>query len=203
VENKKVEYFRLKKGILGTILIYCFYLVFLVLGSCVDQLDSDPFGSCPGARKANAVDLKVFYSPYSESRFSTESDTVDFKDFSINFELIPELETEGSLGNFPGNAFALSCAVSYNFQNISNMSVTLLAPFNGLSIGTDISYLFQIDQETTLNKLRVFDNHMPIFGAKLNLTPTDYDQLKTRTFLFLKDGSKIVVDSTSPYLKIN
>jgi hypothetical protein len=173
------------------------------MGSCVDQIDSDPFGSCPDAKTVNAVDLKVFYSPYTNSQYATENDTINFEDFSFNFELIPELQTEGSLGDFPGKVYALSCAQTFNFKNISNITVTLLAPFNGLPIGTDISYLIQIDQETSLNKLRGFDNIMSIFGAKLNITPSNYDQLKTRTFLFLKDGRKITIDTISPYLIIN
>jgi len=198
-----VKYLRLKKGLAGTVFISFFYLFVLILGSCVDQLDSDPFGSCPSAKTANAIDLRVFFSPYKNSQYSTENDTVSFKDFTFNFELIPELETESNLGDFPGKTYALSCAESFNFKNISNISVTLLAPFNELPVGTDISYLLQIDKETTLNKLRVFDNLLPIFSAKLNLTPTNYDQLKTRTFLFLKDGNRVIVDTTSPFLKTN
>ncbi len=203
MEKKKTEYLRIKNGLIGTIAICSFYLSILILGSCVDQLDSDPFGNCPNAKLANAVDLKVFYSPYENSQYAIEKDTVDFIDFRYNFELMPELVDESSLGNFPGNAYALSCAASFNFKNISNIAVTLLAPFDGLPIGTDISYLLQIDTEITLNKLREFDKQLPIFGAKLNVTPANYEQLKTRTFLFLKDGSKVIVDSTSPFLKVN
>lgn len=186
-----------------TILAFNSYLVLLVLGSCVDQLDSDPFRSCPDPKKTNAIDLKVTYSPYQGTVYSTDQDTVALKDFSLNFEIVPQLTSESYLGNMPGQAFALSCLEAYNFNNISNIAVTLLAPFHGLPIGTDISYLLQVDPETTLNRFREFDNISIYLGAKLTIVPDNYEQLKTRTFLFLKDGSKIIVDSTSPYLKIN
>ncbi len=175
----------------------------MILGSCVDQLDSDPFGSCPAPETSNAIGLKVAYSPYQDNRYSTDQDTVALKDFSINFEVVAESNTESNLGYMPGKAFALSCIKTYRFKNISNIAVTLLSPFNGLPVGTDISYLLQVDPETTLNRFREFDNISNYLGANLTIVPENYEQLKTRTFLFLKDGSKIIVDSTSPRIKIN
>lgn len=169
----------------------------------MDQLDSDPFGSCPNPKKSNAIDLKVTYSPFQGTGYSTDQDTVAIKDFSVNFEIVPELNSESYVGDLPGQLYALSCIEAYSFKNISNIAVTLLAPFHGLPVGTDISYLLQVNPETTLNRYREFDNISIYLGANLTIVPDNYEQLKTRTFLFLKDGSKITVDSTSPHLKIN
>ena len=193
----------MKKGVLATLFLSHIYLLVLVFGSCVDQLDSDPFNSCPAAKTVNATDIKITYSPYKGSSFATDQDTVALKDFSFNFELVPQLNTEGFIGNLPGRAMALSCVQSYNFKNISNIAVTLLAPFNGLPVGTDISYLLKVNSETTLNRFRQFDNLTIYLGTTLTIVPENYQQLKTRTFLFLKDGTNVSVDSSSPYLKTN
>lgn len=203
MKNIRVDIFGFKKGVFLTFLLSWAYLMVLVLGSCVDQLDSDPFGSCPSAKPADAIDLKITYSPYINSRFSSDQDTVSLKDFSMNFEIVPQLSIESYVRNLPGQALALSCIQTYNFKNISNIAVTLLAPFNDLPVGTDISYLLQVNPETTLNKLREFNNQSIYFSANLNIVPSNYEQLRTRTFLFLKDGKNAVIDSNSPFLKAN
>jgi hypothetical protein len=78
-----------------------------------------------------------------------------------------------------------------------------LAPFAGLPTGTDISYLLITPDGEKISELRDFQNVSVYFGTKLNITPSNYSQLKTRTFLFLKNGTQKVVDSTSPFLKTN
>ncbi|MBN3581833.1 hypothetical protein JYB64_05495 [Algoriphagus aestuarii] len=197
-----MKLFKYRKSSL-TICLFFSYMVLLVFVSCIDQGDANPFGSCPPPRIANAKDLMVTYAPYENSRYSTEKDTVSFKDFAFNLEIVPEVESETWLRDFPGRTYALSCAMSYNFKNISNIAVTLLAPYQNLPVGTDISYLLKVNEELTLNKLRDFGGLFPNIAMKITLPPSDYEQLKTRTFLFLKDGSKITVDSNSPYLLVN
>ena len=157
---------------------------------------------CPLPTEADALGLKqVFYSPYSDQRYATEQDTVNLRDFRFNFELEIKEKEMGYRFHLPGTAFALSCIPSYTIRNISNLTVILTAPFAGLPIGTDISYLLETLEKEKLSSLRKFEGVSVYFGTKLTLTPENFSQLKTRTFLFLKDGTYTFIDSTSPYLK--
>lgn len=196
---------QLKKGIASTLILSSLYMSILILGACVDAMDDPyPFGKCPDARDARVIDLNVYYAPYEDSRYALETDTVSFSDFEINLELIPEVISESSiLGSLPGTAYALSCAATYNFKNISNISITLLEPFGGLEAGADISDNIIVKNNISLKSLEDFDNTFNHFRGVINLLPTNYDQLKTRTIITLKNGSKIVADSSSPYLKVN
>ena len=184
----------------ATISLCLAYIFFLVLVSCIEEPDFNE--GCPASKEADAVSIKqVFFSPYKNQRYSTSADTVAFSEFGFNFELeIQEFEAF-NLGSLPGQAFALSCVQTYNLRNISNISVVLLAPFAGLPIGTDISYLLITPDGEKISELRDFRNVSVYFGSKLNITPSNYSQLKTRTFLFLRNGTQKVMDSTSPFLK--
>lgn len=178
------------------------YLSLLVLASCIEDPGFNE--GCPAPKEADAVSIKsVFFSPYKNQRYATAADTVLFSEFGFNFELeIQELEAF-DFRSLPGQAFALSCLQTYNLRNISNITVILSAPFAGLPVGTDISYLLVTPDGEKISELRDFRNVSVYFGSKLNITPSNYSQLKTRTFLFLRNGTQKVVDSTSPFLKTN
>ncbi|MHA7128472.1 hypothetical protein [Algoriphagus namhaensis] len=179
-------------------------LFLLVAVSCVsDPTLEDPFGSCPEARDARAIGLSVFYSPYKNSAYSSASDTVSLSDFAFNLEIKAELMSSLTGNGLPGQAYALSCLAAYNFKNISAISVILNAPFNGLPTGTDISYLFLLPNDESLADLKVLNNSPEFISTRLNMTPANYSQLATKTFLFLRDGSQIVFESKSPVLKTN
>jgi hypothetical protein len=186
----------------ATIGLLGLHLCLLITWSCIEETDF--VEGCPTPREAEAVSIKeVFYSPYKNQRYANSSDTVNFSEFGFNFELeIQELEALNS-SSFPGQAFALSCIQTYNLRNISNISVVLTAPFAGLPVGTDISYLLITPDGEKISELRDFRNVSVYFGTKLNLSPSNYSQLKTRTFLFLRNGTQKVLDSISPYLKTN
>lgn len=175
-------------------------LSLLVFGSCVDPPELSDI--CPSPGPADAVGIKnVFYSPYINQRYSTERDTVPFSEFGFNLELeIRKLEANIS-GSMPGQAFALSCAESFTIRNISNIIVELREPFAGLPTGTDIGYLLVTPEGKKLSELREFENVTVWFGTKLAVTPPNFSQLKTRTFLFLRNGTRYVMESTSPTLK--
>jgi hypothetical protein len=193
---------KIPKKAWATISLCLAYLSVLVLVSCIEEPGFNE--GCPAPKEADAVSIKqVFFSPYKNQRYSTPADTVAFSEFGFNFELeIKELEAFNS-GSFPGRALALSCVQTYNLRNISNISVVLLAPFAGLPTGTDISYLLITPDGEKISELRDFRNVSVYFGSKLNITPSNYSQLKTRTFLFLRNGTQKVMDSTSPFLKTN
>lgn len=186
-----------------TLVISLIHLLLLVLASCLEETSiENPFGECPAPRDANALGIKTQFLPYENSRYSIETDTVLFKEFAIVLELTPELLSENMVGEFPGQAFALSCAPAYNFKNISNISIILTAPFGGLQNGTDISYLLELPDKTRLSELRDFQNTTNFFLLTLKKEPANFERLKTKTILFLRNGSQITFDSTSPAIQI-
>ena len=185
------------KATVGMVLIYP---MLLVVSACMEN--EYYIEGCPLPTPADAIGIsQIFYSPYINQRYSTSSDTVAFKDFRFNLELKVLEKERADLGDFPGKAFALSCIKSYSISNISNISVILLQPFAGLPTGTDIGYLLETPDGKKISEIRIFEEIQVYFGMKLNITPENYSQLKTRTFLFLKDGSRHSIESTSPYLK--
>lgn len=192
----------LRRSISLTLSFFIGNLLILILFSCLSESAlQDPFGDCPEAREAEALDIQVFYSPYENTTYAVETDTVAFGDFAFNFELTPGLMSDSGKGRFPGQAYALSCIQSFNFTNISNISVILTAPFNDLPIGTDISYLLVLPDGTLLDDLRDFKNVASFFTLDLRVTPANFSQLRTQTILFLRDGSQKVFTSNSPYLE--
>ncbi len=180
------------------------YLMILVTSACIDPEGNGPIDGCPRPVEADALNIKeVFFSPYRNQRYSTASDTVSISEFGFNFELEIQVKENPNSGSLPGQVMALSCIQTFNIRNISNISVVLTAPFAGLPIGTDISYLLVTPDDKRISELRDFENVSVFFGSSLEIRPTNYSQLKTRTFLFLKNGTQTFVDSTSPYLKTN
>lgn len=180
------------------------YLLIIMTSACIDSEDTGISEGCPRPKEADAIGLKqVFFSPYLNNRYSSSSDTVLLSQFGFNFELeIREKENQNS-GSLPGQALALSCIQTYTIRNISNIAVVLTEPFAGLSIGTDIAYLLITPDKKRISELREFENVSVYFGSNLEITPPNYSQLKTRTFLFLKNGTQTFIDTTSPYLKTN
>lgn len=191
-----------KKAIKLTAAISAVYLLVLILASCMDETSiEDSFGVCSDAREANAVDIKAQFFPYKNSRYSIESDTVLISEFAMVLEVTPELLSESQVGKFPGQAFALSCSPLYEFRNISNIAVILTAPFAGIQNGTDISYLLELPIKKRLSEFRDFQNTSNYFLLKLNKTPNNFERLKTKTILFLRNGSQRTFDSTSPAIQ--
>ena len=187
-----------------TLGLCCGYLLIMLIGSCIESVDPTNLDGCPRPAEADAVGIKqVFFSPYKNQRYATDSDTVNLADFGFNFELDIQVKENPNSGSLPGQAFALSCIQTFNIRNISNITVILTAPFAGLPIGTDISYLLITPDQKQLSELREFENVSVYFGTSLETKPANYSQLKTRTFLFLKNGTQTFIDSTSPYLKTN
>ncbi|MFC3414939.1 hypothetical protein [Algoriphagus hitonicola] len=186
-----------------TCLIILSYLGMMVTVACVHEQLPDLYAQCPGPSDANLIGAEIFFGPYENERYSNAADTVDIKDFFLVLEFVPERLTQLSNPEsaLPWETFALSCLPRYNFKNISNISVILTAPFNGLPIGTDISYLLESNEKETLAEFRDFSSMDPFLGLYLKPTPENYSQLKTRTFIFLKNGTSIQLESSSPILQ--
>jgi len=190
--------FKMIKSTLG---VFFAYMGLMIIGSCIENIDSDPFSGCPSAFKGFAKDIKVHYGPYQNNRYSTENDLVPFKDFTFNLELEIEKSNEANLSSsFPGKAYALSCLESFNVDNISNIAIILAAPYEGIQNGTDISYLFFVNEEERLSEFRDFSNISRYLSLKFEKAPSNNTQLKTKTVLYLRDGTQKIFESTSPTL---
>lgn len=193
----------LNSKFIKTTLALCFgYLFLMVLVSCVEEPNPYTFGKCPDPVKANFEDLEVNFTPFIDDRFAVESDTVLITDFSMILNFKPEETTTGKLLNtFPGKAYALSCALVYNFSNISNISITLTEAFGNLQNGSDITFLFEDYAGKKLSELKDFKAIPSFMGFNFAGEIENYSKLKFRTIVFLKNGTQIVVNSSSPTLK--
>lgn len=175
----------------------------LLLTACI-QVDEDPYNQCPLPIKAEATGIKeVFFSPYCNKRYANTSDTVSLSDFGFNFELEVKKRQNDNTEDTWQNAYPLTCEETFHIGNISNISVVLTGSFAGLPIGTDISYALITPDGKRISDLRNFENISVYFGSKLTLRPAPYSQLKTRIFVFFRNGNQAFMDSTSPYLKID
>lgn len=191
-----------RKNISATLLLTFSYMGLLIFTSCVENIDPFPFDECSklGAL-SNLKDFDVLYQPYENERYSTESDQVKFKDFRFNIRLeLEKISKASSTINFPGNAYALSCLAIYDIRNVSNISIILSAPYEGIQTGTDISYLFVAQNDIRLSEFRDFSKITNFISLTLQKSPTSKTQLKTKTIIFLKDGTQKLVESTSPTL---
>ncbi|MBA4299749.1 MAG: hypothetical protein C0433_06505 [Cyclobacterium sp.] len=180
------------------------YLLLFMTSACLEGEDTRNKEGCPIPTQADATGIKqVFFSPYKAQRYATALDTVLLSEFRFNFELEILIKKNQNSSTFPLHSEKFDCIQTFSLQNISNISVILTAPFAGLPIGTDISYLLFTPDKKRISELRDFGNVSVFFGTSLELKPPNYSQLKTRTFLFLKNGTQKFVDSTSPFLKTN
>lgn len=196
---KTRELGRLKNG---SIQLLSLIFTCVLFHSCI-QVDEDPYNRCPSPKPANAIGIKqVFFSPYKNQRYATVSDTVAFSEFGYNFQLDLKL-IENALQNESSPAYPLVCEETFRIKNISNLAVILTTPFAGLPVGTDISYALITPDGKNISQLKIFDDVIVYFGAKLTLKPTTISQLKSRIFVFFKDGSSAFLDATSPYMTPN
>ncbi len=181
--------------------MWCILLI--LISGCI-RIEEDPYNRCPSAIEADAIGIKqVFFSPYRNQAYSLSTDTVSFKDFRFNFELDVK-KKENALSQVPQTyAYSLVCEEKYRIQNISNLTVILTAPFAGLPVGTDIAYALRTSDGKRISELRNFEEVSVYFGSSLTLNPEPYSQLKTRIFVFFRNGTQAFLDSTSPYLKTN
>lgn len=144
---------------------------------------------------------QVYFGPFKNQQSSSSEDTVGIDEFSFNLELAIGLEKKENNEPLFSNSDQISCSGIYSITNISNISVLLLEPFSGIPAGTNISYLLITPNGQSISQLKEFDRVPVYVGTKLNFHPKNISQLKTRTFLFLRDGTRFFLDSSSPYLK--
>ena len=172
------------------------------LVGCIEPIDSST-DICLNVPTAQAVGIKkIYYGPFTNQQAAQPQDTVSLEDFGFNLELDLLAADIPSANPIFSNSNQVACQGIYTITNISNISVILNESFSGIPAGTDISYLFITPEGQSIAQLRTFDRVSAYIGAKLNFRPANYSQLNTRTFLFLRDGTQVFLDSTSPFLKI-
>ena len=181
------------------------YMSMMILVACVDDPEIYPFGECGGPFKVNATNVSLFYEPYNNNQYATESDTVKLEEFNIYLKIDSEPVADASYTgrSSSGRAYALSCAPNLDFQNIDSISITLLAPYGDKEAGTNISSLITTQEDKKLADLQEFKHSTGLYKLTVNLIPGNNSQLKTKTVLTLKNGSEKVIESTSPVLLTN
>lgn len=175
--------------------------IFFVVSGCIESIDNAA-DVCLNVPIAQAEGIKrIYFGPFQNQQSATSEDTVSVSDFGFNLELGIVTEENQELDPFFSSAERISCQGIYSIRNISNIAVVLLEPFGEIPTGTDISYLLLTPSGQSIAQLREFDRVSVYIGARLNFHPKNISQLNTRTFLFLRDGTQIFLDSSSPYLK--
>ena len=192
--------FTYRKRKAGLSNLWAIMLTFLVFG-CIEPIDTTS-DICLNVPLAEAEGIKrVYFGPFQNQKSATAEDTVSVSEFGFNLELSINTDNNEQLDPFFSNTDRINCQGIYSIRNISNFSVILLEPFEGLAAGTDISFLLLTPSGQSIAQLREFDRVSVYIGTRLNFNPKNISRLKTRTFLFLRDGSQVFLDSTSPYLK--
>ena len=193
------------KRVKMTVAMISSYLSMLIFVACVEDPEINPFGECGGPKKVNATGLNLFYEPYNNNQYANESDTVRVENFGIYLRIDSEPLADASYptSTFPGKAYGLSCAPNLDFQNITSISITLLAPYGGKAAGTNITSLVTTHDDVKLSDLREFKHSMGQYKLTVNLIPENNSQLNTRTVLKLKNGTDKIIESTSPVLLTN
>lgn len=181
---------------------WIFVLALLVLQisniSCVSDPE-DGLG-CPYPALAELDSIhQVFYSPYINQRYSRQTDTVSYADFLLTAEFgftNLNANTNAYERTYPG-----ACPMLYHVQNVSNIELYLTSPFNGLSTGTEVSYLFELQDGTTLNRFRDFKRMNQYLSLRLRERPKQKSQINTRLVVYFRDGSSKSLESHSPFIK--
>jgi hypothetical protein len=166
--------------------------------SCIkdNQFDSE----CPYPDLAELDSInQIFFSPYLNKKYSTNIDTVAFKDFRFHIEFgFEKIQRNNGQTETPRNPV---CEPEFDVQDISNISIILTGPYDGIQIGTDVSYLFLLPDGSSINRFREFSRMKQYMTLELREKPTTISQLKTEMVIYLVDGSQIKKSSVSPFIK--
>lgn len=172
----------------------------MVLPSCYTSPEFEE-GNCAIVRRADVIALdQVFFSPFSKGSFASENDTVSIEDFRHNLEIKYEALTSSS-GILPYQSLFADCQPRYFVENISNIQILLRSSFQGLSPGTDISYLFQLSDGTQLSRFREFSIMVQFYSFTFHGQLEEVQRMETSTIIYLKNGSQFKIDAISPFIK--
>lgn len=183
-----------------TAMLLAIQISLVILPSCYTSPDFED-NECGIIRRANVTSLKqVFFSPFFNGSFASENDTVFVEDFRHNLEIEYEVLASSS-ATFSYQSLVADCEPRYLVENISNIQILLRSQFNGLSPGTDISYLFQLADGSQLSRFREFSRMVQFYSLTFHGQAEGIQRLETSTIIFLRDGSQFKVDTISPFLK--
>ncbi|PRY87003.1 hypothetical protein [Mongoliibacter ruber] len=183
-----------------TTVILSLQLLLLIFPSCYTSPEFED-DLCGSIQRANITEIsQVFYSPFTNGSFADENDTVQVADFRYNFELHYE-RLQSSFNGFPGQCFALDCEPRFEVENISNIQILLLEEFIELAPGTDISYLFQLPDQTQLSRFRDYSQMSQFFTLTFHGSLGQVNRMRTALIVYLKNGEQLRYNSISPFLK--
>lgn len=186
---------RFRKTGIG--LAFLVTVIQICFSGCVP--DPDDLLECPYPSLARLDSIyQVFYSPYTNQRYSSQNDTVRFEDFLLNVEFG---YTKSNNTNAIDRTYPGACASLYNVQNLSNIELYLTSPYNGLPTGTEVSYLFLTPDGTPMNRFRDFKRMNQYLSLKLREKPRQKSQVNTRLVVYFRDGSSKSIVSISPFIK--
>jgi len=175
--------------------------LFLAIGgifSCSRDSQFETGCPYPALAKLDSVQ-QIFYSPYLNKRYSETIDTVSFDDFRYHIEF----EFEKIKKNNSSNEFSINpaCAPEYDVLDISNISIILTAPYDGIQTGNDISYLFLLPDGKSINRFRDYQNMKQFMTLKLKEKPNKVSQLNTEMVIYMVNGERIKKPSISPSIR--
>jgi hypothetical protein len=176
-------------------------IIFLSLLSSCFVNPAFEANDCPETILADLIEVSnVFFSPYKQMQYSGSEDTVSVYDFRYNleFHFIP-IESENLRTEIAAQILN-NCHTKFFAQNISNIQIFLTGTFDGMPPGTDISYLFSLQDDTPLNRFRDFANLDQFLSLKFKAQPTEAERLSSNLIVYLRNGEKLSFESISPML---
>jgi hypothetical protein len=174
---------------------------FLFLGGIFSCIKDNQFdGECPYPDLAKLDSInQIFFSPYLNKKYSTKTDTVAFRDFRFHVEFgFEKIQRNNGQTETPRNPV---CEPEYDVRDISNIAIILTGNYDGIQIGTDVSYLFLLPDGSSINRFREFSRMKQYMTLNLRDKPATISQLKTEMVIFFVDGSQIKKRSISPFIK--
>lgn len=175
--------------------------LFLFVGGILScNQDSQFETGCPYPSLAELDSVKqVFYSPYRNQQYSTKSDTVPFEEFRYHLEFeFEKIQRNNGFNEPPINP---SCDSEFDVLGISNFAIILTAPYDGIQIGTDVSYLFLLPDGNSINRFREFHRMKQFMTLKIKEKPSKISQLNTEIIIYMVNGDRIKKSTISPFIR--
>ncbi|MGY6559918.1 MAG: hypothetical protein ACXIT9_11630 [Nitritalea sp.] len=184
---------------------------------------------CFTAQQTDLVRIDdVLFGPLRQERWLTSADTVSAQQLFLNLAFgfaLDAVEDEEvvnpltaslfsrhvadalsrSLANEIGYFFLqdnrrLDCSPIFQVQNVSNIRIFLLSPFEDLQIGDDISFLFVRNDGSTVQRWRDFSRTSRFNQLRLTRIPSTPARLQLRFEVFTTTGESFEWAGITPVI---
>ena len=157
--------------------------------------------TCPNPQPAELEAIqRVFFSPFTQQRFSSESDTVSLENFRYNIELAFKPYRDSIFRVGKEDFLLAGCNYRFDAINISSIMIINKESFSGILPNNDISFLFELEDGRRLSQFRNFSQMENFLSLKLKVELSKAQSLKTDLIINLTDGTLLKINSTSPVL---